>query len=357
MNRWLRGQVLLALLALASLGCFARRESGGDAAEAAVRVPVGLGNVVRDTIVETLELRGRLAARPGGAVLLTAPAAGVVRTLDVQIGDRVPRGGIVAVLDVPELVADAKQKETVALQTEREAARQRQLLADGIASARHTEEAVAAADQASAAAAAARDLLARTRIRSPLSGQVAEVLAQRGERVEEGRPLVRVVTSDTLDLIAPVPARELPRLRTGLPALVHQEADSSPAYGTVIALAPGVDSLTNTGGLVIRVPNGRRRLRPGVAASAEVHLGTKKGVLLVPDSAIVLAGDSAVVFVVGPDSIARQRIVHRGVRAAGRSEVEGDLHPGDHVVTTGAYGLQDGMQVAPVSSSSLDSDR
>jgi multidrug efflux pump subunit AcrA (membrane-fusion protein) len=71
---------------------------------------------------------------------------------------------------------------------------------------------------------------------------------------------------------------------------------------------------------------------------------------VVPDSALVLAGDSSAVFVVGPDSIVHQRIVTAGVRQGGLVAVEGSLTPGDRVVTTGAFGLQDGMRVSPKTS-------
>jgi multidrug efflux pump subunit AcrA (membrane-fusion protein) len=78
-----------------------------------------------------------------------------------------------------------------------------------------------------------------------------------------------------------------------------------------------------------------------------VQLGIRRQALVVPRSAIVLAGDSSVVFVVGPDSVAHQRVVTRGIEAGGRVEVTGSLEPGNKVVTTGAFGLQDGMRVAP----------
>jgi RND family efflux transporter MFP subunit len=341
-------------LGLLAAGCSGQ---GDSAAGTVTRVPVGLATVTRDTINETLTLTGRLTARPGGAVLLAAPAAGVIRTLRVQIADHVARGEMIAELDVPELVADARQKATAAGQAEREAARQQQLLADGITSDRAAEEAAAQAEQARAAAAAASDLLARTRLASPITGDVSAVLVQQGERVEAGAPLVRIVAPDTLDLIVPVPAAELPRLRRGLAALVRQDGDTMPLAGQVAALAPAVDSLTNTGEIVIRVPNVTHRLRPGAPASAAIHLGRAAGVLVVPDSAIVLAGDSVVVFVVGPDSIAHQVVVHRGPRAAGRSAVEGGLRPGDRVVTTGAFGLQDGMHVVPAPPASPRGDR
>jgi HlyD family secretion protein len=70
-------------------------------------------------------------------------------------------------------------------------------------------------------------------------------------------------------------------------------------------------------------------------------------VLVAPDAALVLVGDSTTVFVVGRDSVVHQRAVTRGLRVAGRSEVTGDVRPGDRVVTTGAFGLQDGMRVVP----------
>jgi RND family efflux transporter MFP subunit len=298
-------------------------------------------------VVERLTLTGHLTPRPGGAALLTAPAAGVVQSLRVQIGDTVKRGEVVAELDVPELAADARQKEAAAAQADREAQRQQRLLGEGITSSRQAEEATANAHQAAAGAAAARDLLARTRVASPISGVVQDVLVQQGERVDAGNPLVQIVAADTLDLVASVPATRLGRLRVGLPAGVAQEGDSFYTMGRVAALSPGVDSLTNAGAAVVRIPNAAGHLHPGAGATAKVRLGVHRDVLVVPDSAIVLAGDKSVVFVVGPDSIAHQQTVVRGVRDDGRTEVEGDLKAGDRVVTTGAFGLQNGMHVVP----------
>lgn len=341
------GAVVLTALLLAGCGKSADSESAGQAEPGRTRVPVGMASVSRDSLVERLTLNGRLTPRPGGAALLTAPAAGVVQSLGVQIGDTVKRGEVVAQLEVPELAADARQKEAAATQADREAQRQQRLLDEGITSSRQAEEAAANAHQAAAGAAAARDLLARTRVTSPISGVVQEVLVQPGERVDAGKPLLQVVAADTLDLVASVPAAQLGRLRVGLPAAVAQEGDTVYTLGRLAALTPGVDSLTNAGAAVVRIPNPRGQLHPGAGATAKVRLGVHHDVLVVPDSAIVLAGDTPVVFVVGPDSIAHQRKIGRGVRDDGRTEIEGDLKAGDRVVTTGAFGLQDGMRVVP----------
>jgi RND family efflux transporter MFP subunit len=336
-----------SMLLLGACGKQGESDTGGQADPSKTQVPVGVGQVSRDSVVERLTLTGRLAARPGGAAVLAAPAAGVVQSLRVQIGDTVRRGQLVAELDVPELAADARQKEAAAAQADREAQRQQRLLQEGITSSRQAEEAAANAHQAAAGAASARDLLARTRVTSPISGVVQDVLVQRGERVDAGKPLVQIVAADTLDLVASVPAIQLGRLHVGLPAAVVQEGDSTYVMGRVAALTPGVDSLTNAGAAVVRISNPAGRLHPGAGATARVRLGVHRDVLVVPDSAIVLAGDTSVVFVVGPDSIAHQQSVVRGVGDDGRTEVRGNLKPGDQVVTTGAFGLQNGMRVVP----------
>jgi len=338
--------VLIAAILGAACG---RSESDQEGASAlgATRVPVGLATVARDSIIEEVVLTGRLAARPGGAALLTAPAAGIVRRVRAQIGERVTRGQTLIELEVPELVAEAEQRASVAAQAEREAERQRRLLADGITSARQAEEAEAAARQAVTAAAAARELLARTRVASPIAGRVQEIPVQPGERVDAGALLARVIAGDTLDLVAAVPAADLGRLRSGLPARISQEGGASSHAGWVAALAPGVDSSTGAGQAVLRVPNLDGTLHAGAGAEARVRLGVRRNALVVPDSAIVLQGDSSAVFVVGADSVVHARTVVRGLRQGGRTEIRGEVAPGDRVVTTGAFGLEDGMRVAP----------
>ena len=329
-----------------------RRAASGDAAgERRARAGAGRrsarSRATRSSRRSTLT--GRLEPRPGGAALLAAPAAGVVRAVRAQVGDRVARGAVVVELEVPELAADAAQKAAAAAQAEREAARQQQLLADGITSARQAEEAAANARQATAAAAAARDLLARTRVTSPVAGRVQEVMVQRGERVDAGRALAQVVAPDTLDLAVPVPAPELARLRTGLP--VGRGAGRRHGAGARAGWRrsrPGVDTLTNAGEAVIRVPNRGGRLHPGATATARIRLGVRRDVLVAPDSALVLAGDSTRGLRRGRPTRWRTRTAwcaasgRTGERRSGATSA-----PGDRVVTTGAFGLEDGMHVVP----------
>jgi len=325
-------------------GCARSRE---EAAGEATAVPVGLGAVRRDSISETLTLVGRLTPVPGGSALLSAPTDAVVRAVRAQVGERVASGQVLIELEAPELVTQAQSLRAAAEAAEADLARQRELFEQGITARRQLEEREASATSARAAAAAADRLLARTRVASPIAGGVQRVLVQPGERVSASQPLVEVVNGRGLDLVASAAPAELARLVVGLPASVTAEAGGEASPARVHAIAPGVDSLTGAGAVVIRVGSAGGGLRPGSGATARVTLPVERGVLVVPDSALVLVGGTLNVFVIGADSVAHARPVEVGVRSGGRAAVRGELQDGDQVATTGAYGLADGMHVVP----------
>ena len=322
----------------------------GDGAEvdpAETRVPVGIATVVRDTISETVQLTGRLAPLPGGVALMSAQAGAPVRGVAVQVGEPVKAGQLLVDLESPELAASARSLRATADAAEVEANRQSDLFAKGITSRKQADEAAAQATSARSAAEAAERLLEQARVTSPLAGGVQRVLVHVGERVAAGTPLVEVIRADVLDLLASASPNDLARLRVGQQALVTGEGGTEPRPAVVNAIAPAVDSSSNAGGVVVRIARPGLGLRPGAGATATVLLGRRNDALIVPDSALVLVGDSMSVFVIADDSVVQGHPVAVGVRAAGRAEVRGDLKPGDRVVTTGAYGLSDGMRVVP----------
>jgi membrane fusion protein (multidrug efflux system) len=334
-------------LALLAVGVLAACSAGGRQPPPATQVPVEVAAVRQDTITEQIEVLGRLAPVPGASAVLAAPSAGVVAQVHAQVGQRVRRGDPLLTLDVPELDSRAEALAAAAAAAEREAGRQHDLLSQGITSQRQADEAAAAALAARAEAETSRRLLARTRLTAPIRGAVQRVAVQQGERVEVGAVLLEIIAADTVDLLASVPAAALDRIHPGQRARVTAEGDSSGAWARVQAIAPGVDPATGSGWILLRAPNPGGRLRPGAGATATIQLGTRQGALIVPESALVVVGDSLTVFVVGADSTVTPHAVSVGTRAGGRAEVRGTLSPGDLVVTQGAFGLAAGMRVVP----------
>jgi RND family efflux transporter MFP subunit len=338
---------ILAVGLLASVAA-CRSPRGDQAAAAETRVPVSVAPVRRDTITDEVRLVGRLVPVPGGQAQLTSPADAVVRRVLVQVGDRVAAGTMLVQLESPELESRAEESAAAAAVARQDEQRQADLFVQGITSRKQLEERQASATAAESAARAARALLQRASVTSPIRGAVQRVPVHAGERVAAGAPLVEIVDGSRLDLVAQVPAGPLGLLHVGQAAQVIPEGSSTAAPGRVVAIAPAVDSLTNAASVIVRVPNAAGSLRAGTGAVATIVAGTRHDVRIVPDSALVLVGDSMTVFVVGSDSLAHARTVGIGVRQGGRVEVTGELDAGDHVVVGNAFGLSDGMPVTVV---------
>jgi membrane fusion protein (multidrug efflux system) len=332
--------------ALAVLLLFSACHSGGDGdPEIEHRVPVSTQEVRRDSMVETVQVVGRLTPPPGGEATLTAPADGVVRSVMVQVGQPVARGRLLLTVDAPDLQAQARAARAQAVATRQNADRQQELLRAGVSSRKQREEAEAAATSAEAEADAAERLLARTSVTAPISGAVQEISVNPGERVSSGQPLIRVVNARVLTFEATVPAPVLARLRAGMPATVSVEGLPDSVGGSVVGVSPAVDTLSNAGTVVIGLRQLPPGYRPGAGATAAITLGVHRDALIVPDSAVVVLGATPTVFVVQPDSTVKAHPVQLRIRSGLAVEVAGDLKPGDRVVTTGVYGLSDGMHV------------
>jgi len=339
---------ILLVAGLFAVGAGCRR--GEQETEVVPKVPVGILTVTADTLTDAVTVVGRLAPTPGGSALLTAPAPGVVSKVLVQVGAPVQAGTSLIELSVPELTQNARALLAAADAAERDAQRQKDLLAQGLTSQRQAEQRAAEAVAARAQASAAAALLARAHVRSPIAGGVQRVMVHQGEQVDAGKELIEIINGSTLDLVASVPAVDLARLRIGQAARVAMDGSDEARDGRLMAITPAVDSLTNAAQVIIRLSNRDGALRAGTGATGMVVTGTHQHALVIPDSALVVIGDSMTVFVVEGDTIARARSVTVGTRRNGLAEILAGLRPGERVVVSGAFGLVDGMLVVPADS-------
>jgi len=333
----------LALLILTLAAC---SRSGGDS-PARAEVPVTLDQVRRDSMVVFVEADGRLISRPEGSALLVAPADAVVGRVHTQIGARLAAGALALELEIPDLAAQAAGLRAQAVAASADAERQKQLLAEGIASRRDVEERTAAAEALQLQAAAAEALSQRAKVRSPLSGTVSQLLVRPGMRVAAGAPLLEVIDPSKVYASATIAASALAGIHAGQPAYLHVEGGAADWPAEVESVGSTVDSLSNTTQVLVRPRRYDPMLRPGLGVTIRIRVTAHRNVLVIPAAALVFVGNTPTIFVVGADSIAHARAVVPVVRGATTVEITGDVRAGDRIVTTGAYGLPDSARVIP----------
>jgi membrane fusion protein (multidrug efflux system) len=167
-----------------------------------------------------------------------------------------------------------------------------------------------------------------------------------GEYITAGQALVNLEAIDPVKADFRVPEKFLPAIRVGQTIRIKVDAFPDDNFeGKVYAIDPRLDVAGRA--LLVRavVPNGDKRLRPGLFARVTVLLQLKEDALSVPEQAIVPQGDSQFVFKI-VDGKAKLTKVVIGTRREGRVEIVEGLAAGDEVVTAGQLKIRDGSAVS-----------
>lgn len=357
-----RFALLWALLpAVLLAACGGDPEAPAETAEAQGTriVPVEVVEVTPTTFEDVIQMTGTVEA-PNDATL-SAEAAGTLRSL-TPLGAAVGRGQTVAQIDAGVAQAQVRQAEASLEAARAQLAladdqfrRQEPLYRDEIISALEFEsvrsnraQARAQVAQAEASLAQTREQLSRTRVIAPFSGTVEEHLAERGEQVAPGTPVVRIVSTDVVTVRAGVPERYAGDIRQGTPVLITPQAYGlPPVRGQVSFVGQTIDPQSRTFPVEVRIDNRGGQLKPQMTVRVEITRQSLDGVLAVPLGAVVRdeRGPSVVVIRQEATPTARTQPVTLGSTAGGMVVVTDGLAAGDLVVTQGQTTVADGDPV------------
>ena len=355
---WFRVFVFSWLIALPACGGKSAEED--VAAPEVPTITADTAKVTKQAIVDDLVVRGTVAAIPNEDVKVSALVAGRVNSVTVAEGDSVRQGQIIAQLERQphedqrrQAAAAVEQAKAQVENARANLQRNQQLFERGIAAGKEVEDAKAqmatsqsALEQAIAAFNTAERNVERASVRSPISGQVVKRMVSVGEQVDgtAAQPIAEIANTDRVELAANVPSEHLRRIKTGQPATVGSDASGGQSIsGSVLAIAPAVDTTTNAGLVRIRVANPGHTLKVGMFAEAHVQLGRHDG-LVVPPSAVVRTPESASVYVLTGD-IAQRTTVKTGLETPDAVEILEGVTEGQTVLTSSVYGLGEKAKV------------
>lgn len=329
---------------------------------------VAVTRVDRTDLSKTVNIPAEF--RPYLEVELHAKVSGYVDQMNVDFGDKVKAGELLATIEVPEL----RDELTNALAAEEKAGADytnANLIYTRLVSvnkehpnlvAEQDLDTAAANDQMSAAeiAAAKADvgkyhtLLSYTRITAPFDGVVTHRYADPGALIQAGTssdtqslPLVRVSDNYLLRLDFPVDVGFVQDVRVGDPVDVHVESLGGKTFaGTVTRFTRDVTDNTRKMITEIQVPNPNLEIDPGMYATVDLKVEDHTNTLAIPTEAVI-NGDSPTVFVVNRDNQIEERPVQLGMETPDQYEVLSGLREGDLVVVGNHSGFQTGQKVQP----------
>lgn len=301
------------------------------------------------------DVRARVESRLGfrvGGKLIERPA---------ELGQRVRVGQVLARLDAQDLqlAADAAKAQVAAAQTNRDLAaadfkRYESLKAENFISGAELERrdttlkaAQAQLQAAQAQAAAQGNQSGYAALRADVSGVVTAVLAEPGQVLAAGTPVLQLAQDGARDAVFSVPEDKVGVLRVGNAALVRRWASNSTVNAQVREVAASADPVTRTFAVKVALPPGTDwPLGSTVTVLPAVlqHAGTP--VIKLPTSALRQEGQGTAVWVLDvPSMTVKSQTVQVATADGNAVVITAGLQPGMQVVTAGVHVLSPGQKV------------
>jgi RND family efflux transporter MFP subunit len=315
----------------------------GEGGALAVRV----ASVDRATVRDEIALPGLIG--PRDSYLLGFPQGGVISEVLIEVGDEVQRDQPIVQLDATTARAQASQAQEGLSRARRDLERSRTLAAGGSLPTAVMQDAETGAGVARANVAAANFALRYSTLRSPADGWIDAVLADRGEVVGPGQPIVRIASRERGWILRiAVPDREVAMLTVDSSATVSLDAVPGTRIGArVVEIArtptPGLGTFDVD--LELGVIPHAITLRTGLVGRATIPYGPAYQTS-VPVSALVDGRErDAAVFTV-ENGIAHRVPVRIAFLKNDIAVIASGLDGIEQVVTAGSDRLIEGMPVA-----------
>ncbi len=337
--RWVIPLVLIGLLAAGGAAWMMNNKNKtAEATAKPVEKPVvyelaqrDVATVINKELRTNLSLSGTLT--PLNQTTVKSKVAAEVRQISVQEGDRVKLGQIIAQLDVADLKARlASQQATLdeararlAL-AEKNRATNQALLNQNFISQNAYDGIASSADvgQASVRAAEAQWQIARRAmddavVRSPMDGIISKRFVQPGEKVNFDAPLASIVSLNKMELEAPVPANEIPRIKAGQTVDFNVEGFNGRSFvGKVARINPSAENGSRSIMVYVSVDNADNALKGGMFAKGTITLEKSVAVAVAPLAALLEGKNQTIVH-----QIVEGKIVAQAVTLGVRNEDEG----------------------------------
>ncbi|HEY3742291.1 MAG TPA: efflux RND transporter periplasmic adaptor subunit [Bryobacteraceae bacterium] len=381
---------VLAVPLILSL-CSCTSSSGGGSLKAAAPVAetAPLAPVVKASRADFKnDLTLTAEFEPFQQVDVIAKVTGFVRTIKIDIGDRVRQGQVLTVLEIPEMADDLARAAAAIDQADAEIATASDELhraevshelshlsytriADvvktdpGLVPQQQVDEAhsrdLVSEAQITTAKSALHTAQQRARVAraerarietmnkymtvaAPFDGVVTKRYANEGSMVQS-TPVVQLSQNNRLRLSLPVPESAVSRVHVGEAVDVQVSTLNRTFPGRVARFADKIQEATRTMDTEVDVPNPNLDLIPGMYAEVKLRVDERHGVVSVPLDAVDRGGAGTRVYKVANDGTIHVTPVTLGLENEQRVEVVSGVQEGDTVIVGRLAGFRDGQKI------------
>jgi membrane fusion protein (multidrug efflux system) len=288
-----------------------------------------------------------------------------IKTIYVDIGDKVKEGQLLVLLEAPEIESQlaesfSKLKSSEATYNATQANYKRLLQTNktaGAVSINDIEYARAhdISDSLQVVAAtvhynAVQQTVSYLKITAPFDGIVTDRQLAPGGFVGPGErsviPILKIKNESKLRLHIAIPEKFVEEIKVDKEVTFTVKSFPDAIFnGKIDRLSKNVDTKTRSEIIEILIDNTKGELMPGMYATVRIPIMRNGKSLFVPEQAVVTNMEKCFVIKVDANKIAHWISVQKGNKSKDKIEVYGDLKEGDVIVKKGSDEIKNGTQV------------
>ncbi|MFA8343217.1 MAG: efflux RND transporter periplasmic adaptor subunit [Rhodothermaceae bacterium] len=181
--------------------------------------------------------------------------------------------------------------------------------------------------------------LSYTEIRAPFAGLIGNCDLSIGEKINQGKPVLKLFAVNKLKIEVGVLENEILMVKKGAPARVTLNAIPGKMFeGKVIYVSPYIDEETKTCKVTVEVENKDLIIKPGMFAKVELQAAVLENRILIPKKALLIRDKRPLVFTV-EEELAKWKYVKLGEENDEFYEVKSGINKDEKLVIQGHYNL------------------
>jgi len=340
--------VVIILVGVIGYTLFSNKKEMNEKASAVPEefaIPVKTATVGAKTISNGLTATGEFAGWE--EVTLVAESQGSIQYLNVEEGQKIRKGQIIAKVDAVSLSSQLSSANSAFAKAEKDVARYERLLEVGAVSQSALEDVRIQRENARANIAQINQQLSFTTVKSPIDGVVNKLMVEETSFVMPGNNIAEIVQIDRLKIIVNVAEDNLSKIKEGQQVSVKTDVYPLETFkGKVSNISVKADA-SRKFQVTIEVDNTEEnQLRAGLFA--EVNFDALKtneqDAMVIPREAIVGSLQNPSVYIIKDSTVTLQKIKVGSVINGDVIILDG-LKNGQQIVTKGIINLTEGTKI------------
>ena len=329
---------LISLLLIAFVACRPTVENEEAQATTPTAIPVQIAPVIQTATPLPITGSGLVAAEE--ETRMSFKIGGIVQQITVKEGMNIRKGQLLARLDLAEIDAQVSQAQSALSKSQRDLQRAQRLYEDTVITLEQVQNLQTAEEVAAAQVRIAAFNRKQAVIYAPFSGRVLQKMAEEGEMVGAGSPVL-ILGSDQQQPVLRLGLADVDVVKVALndPAEVRFDAYPGKTFPAKISeIAAAAEGRTGTYSIELRLDTQGQLLKNGFVGKAIIYPTQQPQYMRIPMNALVEADrDRALVYV--PDSAGTQALpVEIRQFQIGKEGIISPLSPDvklDYVITEG----------------------